>query len=126
MEIGKTYIEFLGFHINKGQILLQEHILKSFDQFPDIISDKTQLQRFLGCLNYVRPFYKGQVEDIFILQHILKKSPPPWTTAMTEAVKRIKTKVKTLPALTLPSEQGQYIIETDASSHAWGGVLLKR
>jgi hypothetical protein len=43
---------------------------------------------------------------------------------MTEAVKRIKTKFKTFPSLTLPSEQGQYIIETDASSRAWGGVLI--
>jgi hypothetical protein len=126
MEIGKTNIGFLSFHIKKRESLLQEHILKSFDKFPDIISDKTQLQRLLGCLNYVRPFYKGYVEDIIILQCRLKKSPPPWTTSTTEVVKRIKTKVKTLPALTLLSEQGQYIIETDASNDAWGGVLVEK
>jgi hypothetical protein len=58
MEISKTEIEFLGFKITKGQVLLQKHILNSFNNFPDLIGDKTQFQRFLGCLHYVRPFYK--------------------------------------------------------------------
>ena len=28
------------------------------DKFPDVITEKTQLQRFLGSLNYVTDFYK--------------------------------------------------------------------
>jgi hypothetical protein len=28
------------------------------DKFPDVILDKTQLQRFLGSLNYVADFYQ--------------------------------------------------------------------
>jgi hypothetical protein len=71
----------------------------------------------MGCLNYVRPFYRGQKEDIFILQHHLKKSPPPWTPQMMEVVKRIKQKVQGLPPLSLLTEQGSYIIEIDASQH---------
>ena len=52
MGIGKTDIEFLGFKIQKGEIVLQKHVLQVFDKFPDQITDKTQLQRFLGSLNY--------------------------------------------------------------------------
>ena len=44
---------------------------------------------------------------------------------MTAAVKRIKEKVMKLPALTLPTGKGKLIIETDASAHTWGGVLLE-
>ena len=44
---------------------------------------------------------------------------------MTAAVKRIKEKVMKLPALTLPMGKGNLIIETDASAHTWGGVLLE-
>ena len=44
---------------------------------------------------------------------------------MTAAVKRIKEKVWLLPALTLPSGNGDLIIETDASAHTWGGVLIE-
>ena len=58
MEIGKTEMEFLGFKIQKGQVVLQKHVLSVFNQFLDQILDKTQLQRFLGSLNYIRPFYR--------------------------------------------------------------------
>ena len=125
MEIGKTEMEFLGFKIQKGQVVLQEHVLNVFNQFPDQILDKTQLQRFLGSLNYLRPFYKGQAADIHLLQQRLRKNPPQWSTAMTLAVKNIKAKVLDLPPLSLPQGSGQLIIETNASSHTWGGVLIE-
>ena len=67
MEIGKKDIEFLGYKISKGQVILQEHVLKVFANFPDQILEKVQLQRFLGILNYIRPFYKGLTDDIHLL-----------------------------------------------------------
>jgi hypothetical protein len=75
MEIGKTDIKFLGLRINKGQVVLQEHVLNIFSHFLDQIIDKTRLQRFLGCLNYIKPFYKGQVENVHLLHQRLKKNP---------------------------------------------------
>ena len=44
---------------------------------------------------------------------------------MTDAVRQIKLKVMKLPPVSLPTENGQLIIETDASSSTWGGVLLE-
>ena len=41
MEIGKTEIEFLGFKIQKGQVILQNHFLQVFSKFPENITDKT-------------------------------------------------------------------------------------
>ena len=35
MEIDKTEIEFLGFNIKKGQIILQNHVLSCFDKYPN-------------------------------------------------------------------------------------------
>ena len=60
MEIGKKDIEFLGYKISKGHVILQEHVLKVFSQFPDQILEKVQMHIFLGSLNYIRPFYKGE------------------------------------------------------------------
>ena len=79
MEIGKTEIEFLGLKINKGTVVLQKHVLHNFDKLPNEITDKTQLQRFLGSLNYIRPFYQGQAKDIVLLQSRLRKNPPAWS-----------------------------------------------
>ena len=118
-------MEFLGFKIQKGQVVLQKHVLNVFTQFLDQILDKTQLQRFLGSLNYIRPFYKGQAADIHLLQQRLKKNPAKWSTEMTLAVQKIKAKVLDLPPLSLPQGLGQLIIDTDASSHTWGGVLIE-
>ena len=44
---------------------------------------------------------------------------------MSNAVRKIKLKVMELPPLSLPTGNGQLIIETDASSSTWGGVLLE-
>ena len=63
MEIGKTKIEFLGFEIRSGQVILQNHVLSGFDKFPDEILDKTQLQRFLG--------FKIKKGQIILQNHVL-------------------------------------------------------
>ena len=44
---------------------------------------------------------------------------------MTMAVQTIKTRVQNLPTLSLPKGTGQLVIETDASSSTWGGVLIE-
>ena len=44
---------------------------------------------------------------------------------MTLAVQQIKAKVLDLPPLSLLQGSGKLIIEIDASSHTWGGVLLE-
>ena len=67
MEIGKTEVDFLGFKIQKGQVILQNHVLNVFSHFPDQILEKVQLQRFLGSLNYIRAFYKGWANEIYVL-----------------------------------------------------------
>jgi hypothetical protein len=100
--------------------------LKSFTEFPDILHDKIQLQRFLGSLNYIRSFYKGKADDILILQQRLKKNHPAWNDAMTKSFRRIKDKVQTLPPLSLPTGEGNYIIETNASNSTWAGVLIEK
>ena len=60
MELFKTSVKFLGHTISNGQIVLQTHAVEFAEKFPDKITDKTQLQRFLGSLNYVSHFYKEQ------------------------------------------------------------------
>jgi hypothetical protein len=57
MIIGVPKINFIGLQISFGKIILQPHILEYIHSFLDEIKDKTQLQRFIGCINYVAPFY---------------------------------------------------------------------
>ena len=45
---------------------------------------------------------------------------------MTNAVRKIKDKVKQIPPLSLPQGSRQMVIETDAPYKAWGGILIEK
>ena len=51
MHIFQTTVRFLGHNIEKGKIIPIQRSIEFASKFPDIITDKTQLQRFLGSLN---------------------------------------------------------------------------
>ena len=58
IKLFQTKVCFLAFDIPEGQIHPMDRAIQFADKFPDVITDKTQLQRFLGSLNYVVDFYK--------------------------------------------------------------------
>ena len=49
--------------------------LQGNSQNKDEIKDKKQLQRFLGCLNYVSDYFK----DLRMNPYITQKTTPAWT-----------------------------------------------
>ena len=123
MSLFQTKVRFLGHNIEKGQVIPIQRSIDFAAKFPDEIKDKTQLQRFLGSLNYISPFYKDLSTDSAILYDRLKKNPGAWTNNHTQAVKRIKDKVKNLPCLSLANPNWEKIVETDASEIGFGGIL---
>ena len=58
MQLFQQTIEFLGVIIGDGKILLP-HILEKILTFPDKIEETKELHKFLGLLNYARPFIKN-------------------------------------------------------------------
>ena len=56
----------------------------------------------------------------------LKNNPPPWSSIHTAIVKELKSYVKTLPCLGIPSDNSSKIIQTDASDVGYGGILLQK
>nr|KYP55965.1 Enzymatic polyprotein [Cajanus cajan] len=119
----QTKIKFLGHTIFQGAIRPICRVIEFTDKFPNQILDKTQLQRFLGCLNYVADFFPQLSNITKPLHERLKKSPSPWTDVHTNIVRQIKHQVKVLPCLYLPNPSLLKIVETDASNIGYGGVL---
>ena len=105
---------------------LQPRVLTHLLKFPDVISDVRTLQRFLGCLNYIRQFYEKQADDTKVLQKRLRKQASEWTGEMTGVVRRIKEKIAEFPKLKLPDTFLSFILETDASDHTWAAILLQK
>ena len=56
----------------------------------------------------------------------LKSNPPPWSDIHTSLVKQIKSHVKTLPCLGIPTVGAFKIVETNASDVGYGGILKQR
>ena len=90
--------------------------LEFAEKFPNEIKDKKQLQRFLGCLNYVSDFFPNLRIVYALLHKRLRKNPIAWTPQHTEIVKQMKQQVNSLPCLGVPHPSAFIIVETDAQT----------
>ena len=114
VKLFQTKVFFLGYDISEGQIHPIDRAIQFANKFPNVITDKTQLQRFLGSLNYVVDFYRDM------------RNPPPWSDVHTSLIQQIKSHVKTLPCLGIPTVGAFKIVETDVSDIGYGGILKQR
>ena len=126
MTLAVTKVRFLGHEIWQGTITPISRSIEFAKKFPEVIKDKTQLQRFLGCLNYFSDF----IPEIRIIAkplfNRLRKNPKPWEKEHSEAVRKIKNLVKTLPCLGIQNPEANLIVETDASDLGFGGILKQK
>ena len=126
VKLFQTGIRFLGHNIKNGSIIPIDRAIIFGEKFPDEIKDKNQLQRFLGCLNYISEFCEKLAYLAKPLYERLRKFPPAWTKEHTLAVQQIKQKIKEIPCLSLPNPNAFKIVETDASDIGYGGILKQR
>ncbi|CAL9004327.1 unnamed protein product [Prunus brigantina] len=126
IKLFQTKVRFLGFNICQSQFTPIDRVIQFADKFPDQILDKSQLQRFLGSLNYVSDFYQDLRKQCKPLFDRLQSNPPPWSITHTEIVKQIKAHVKTLPCLGIPSVDSFKIVETDASDIGYGCTMAPK
>ncbi|XP_022889095.1 uncharacterized protein LOC111404534 [Olea europaea var. sylvestris] len=110
----QTKIRFLGYNIQNGSIIPIQRSLDCTEKFSDEILDKSSLQRFLDCSNYV---------DDFIKEIRLQKSLNPWSHECILAVQKIKKAVKNIPCLSILDPTASIIVETDASDLGFGGAV---
>jgi len=126
INLFQTKIRFLGHNIHQGTIIPIDRSIEFANKFPNQILDKTQLQRFLGCLNYFGEFVPYLNNIVKQLHDRLRKNPPLWSDIHTQAVKDIKLKVQSIKCLYLPIPQAFKIVERDASNIGYGGILKQR
>lgn len=120
-------IEYLGLILKEnGELSLAPHTQEKIQAFPNELSDRKQIQRFLGCLNYIanEGFFKDLAKERKHLQKkISEKIPWSWTKTDSDIVKTIKEKIQVLPELYNPTKEDFLIIETDASQTTWAGCM---
>jgi len=90
MVLFQTKILFLGHDIYQGTIKPIQRSLAFANKFPDEMKDRKQLQRLLGCLNYVLDFFPKLRQTCAPLYKRLQKKPSTWIDEHTKIVQHIK------------------------------------
>ena len=111
--IGEQKIEFLGLMIDSEGIELQNHILENIKDFPEKLTDRKQLQRFLGILNYAKGFIKNLADLRKPLRRLTsEKEKFMFTNEHENQIRFIKTQCINLPKLKLPLDNDNLICKT--------------
>ena len=86
--------------------------------------NKRDIQVFLGMIGYYQKFIPDFTQQFRPLFNLLKGNLHfLWTEGCTKAFKLLKMKLMTAPILMYPDFSKQFIVQTDASLTAVGGVL---
>lgn len=116
-------IDFLGYSISDTGIGMDLARIDSIVSWPSPTSVK-ELQSFLGFSNFYRMFIANYSLITTPLLHLLKKSVKfEWTPDCEEAFKRLKKSFTSAPILRHPDTTQPFIVETDSSDYALGGIL---
>lgn len=84
----------------------------------------TELQRYLGMCNYYRKFIRNYAQLGKPLYNLLRKEVTfDWSSACRESFNILKKSLSNPPVLIFPNFKQTFIVTTDASSTAVGGVL---
>jgi len=121
-----TEVEYLGLIIKENEIAMEATKLARIADWPAPTTVK-QVRSFLGFANFYRRFI-GKFADISLPLTALTKKDLTWnwTTECQDAFDTLKRKFQEAPILLMPDNKKPFILETDASKWASGGVLRQQ
>jgi len=97
-ELAKEQIEFLGLKIDQQGTEMQPHVYEKIINFLNRLTDRKQVERFLGCLNYISDFIPNLAWMRGPLQDLLKKRMNhQWEDYHTSLVQQLKRLCSNLP-----------------------------
>ena len=83
-----------------------------------------QVRSFVGLVNYYRRFIKNYADLAIPLYDLQKKKTRfHWGEAEQKSFEKLKLALISAPVMAFPQDKGMYILDTDASGYAIGGVL---
>uniref|UniRef100_A0A0W0G4D7 Reverse transcriptase domain-containing protein n=1 Tax=Moniliophthora roreri TaxID=221103 RepID=A0A0W0G4D7_MONRR len=116
-------IDFLGLVIRPGQISMDPTKLSGISEWP-APTTVTGVQSFTGFTNFYRKFIGNYSTIAKPLYDLTKKGVPfEWTKLCETAFQTLKARFQQEPVLHMPDPKQPFVIETDASKWASGGVL---
>jgi hypothetical protein len=130
-KFGVRRVEFFGYVIEGGTYRLSEEraaAVRSI-QFPQPPQQLKKMQRFLGAAIYFRPFIPDYAERTQLLYQMTRKDfdwdPATWEQDFERAFEDFKEAIGRSFTLYHPDYNLRWILKTDASDLAVGGVLVQ-
>ena len=126
-------------HFAMKQVVYLGHVISAEGIYPDpsktaavadypAPKDAKQLKKFLGLANYYRRFVRHYATIAEPLHSILRGKPKHfhWDEQCDKAFNTLRNHLVTPPILTLPNFSIPFVLYTDASDVAVGGVLSQQ
>ena len=125
-QLFREEVRFLGHIISKRGIAADPEKVKVVASWPRP-RDLHEVRSFLGLASYYRRFIAGFADIARPLHQLTAKGHPfVWETAQEMAFQILKERLITAPILSSPRDDGDYILDTDASLFGLGAVLQQR
>ena len=117
-------VEFLGRVISKDTMEMSSEDCRVVSEWP-MPKNAKEVERFLGLANYHRSFVKNFAKIATPLYRVTGKQEFHWGEAQAEAFETLKEALINPPVLTLPNQEDDWVLDTDASDYAIGAELLQ-
>jgi len=116
-------VSFLGFIVSEAGIEAQPEKIKAVAEWPTP-NNLHDLRSFLGLCGYYRRFVAGFSSVAAPLHALTRKGAVfKWTEDCNCAFRSLKHCLTTAPVLSLPTDEGRYVLDTDASNVGLGAIL---
>jgi hypothetical protein len=116
-------VEFLGHIVSAQGIEAQPSKITAVTEWP-VPTNLTEVRSFLGLCSYYRRFIQGFAYIATPLHELMKKNVRfHWGSDQQKAFETLKVKLVSAPVLAMPSDQGNYYLDTDSSDFGLGAVL---
>ena len=124
-EFASDQVEFLGHIVRRDGLLPAPKKQLAVQNFP-LPKTPKEVRSFLGLANYFAHFLEAFRLAAVPLEELIKKGAKfEWLDKHTEAVNKIKEMLLSPPVLAHPNFEKSFIVETDASQHGMGAVLIQ-
>ena len=118
-------VKYLGHIFNKDGMKPDPEQVKAILSLQNP-SNKKELQKILGMINYLRNFIPNMAETTAPLRELLKTSVQfDWLPIHTQALNELKNKVSKAPVLANFDSKKQIILQCDSSKNGLGCCLLQ-